>query len=45
MLAHGVTAAPLAMRYARWYRSLRPADPAMESGPAADHRLRGAGRA
>jgi NhaP-type Na+/H+ or K+/H+ antiporter len=43
VLAHGVSAAPLARRYARWYES-HPGDqrPAMESVPAAAHRPRGA---
>ena len=43
VLAHGLTAAPLAERYARWYES-HPRDrlPAMESVPAPDHRTRGA---
>ena len=42
VLAHGITAAPLARRYARWYES-HPRDrrPAMESVPAPDHRPRG----
>jgi hypothetical protein len=42
VLAHGITAAPLAGRYARWYES-HPRDrpPVMESVPAADHRTRG----
>ena len=41
VIAHGVTAAPLARRYARWYEthpSLR--EPVMESVPASDHRPR-----
>ncbi len=40
--AHGITAAPLATRYARWYES-HPRDrlPAMESVPTPDHRVRG----
>jgi NhaP-type Na+/H+ or K+/H+ antiporter len=43
VIAHGITAAPLARRYARWYES-HPRDrrPAMESVPAPDHRIRGA---
>jgi NhaP-type Na+/H+ or K+/H+ antiporter len=43
VFVHGATAAPLARRYARWYES-HPAHrrPAMESIPAARHRLRGA---
>jgi sodium/hydrogen antiporter len=42
VLAHGLSAAPLADRYARWYRS-HPQDrrPAMERGPAPTHRPRG----
>ena len=41
VLAHGVTAAPLTRRYVSWFES-HPADrrPAMESVPAAAHRLR-----
>ena len=43
VLAHGITAAPLARRYARWYESHpRERLPAMESVPAPDHRARGA---
>jgi sodium/hydrogen antiporter len=40
--AHGITAAPLARRYARWYES-HPRDrrPAMETLPTPDHRTRG----
>ncbi len=43
VLAHGITAAPLATRYARWYES-HPQDraPGMESVPTPDHRTRGA---
>jgi NhaP-type Na+/H+ or K+/H+ antiporter len=42
VLAHGLSAAPLAARYARWYRSQsRDRPPAMESVPAAGHRARG----
>jgi sodium/hydrogen antiporter len=42
VLAHGVTAAPLASRYARWYEAHPPhRRPAMESVPAPDHRPRG----
>jgi NhaP-type Na+/H+ or K+/H+ antiporter len=39
--AHGLTARPLTERYTRWWNS-HPRDtvPAMESVPAADHRLR-----
>ncbi len=42
VLAHGLSAAPLADRYARWYHS-HPRDrlPAMESAPVAAHRARG----
>jgi NhaP-type Na+/H+ or K+/H+ antiporter len=41
VLVHGVTAAPLASRYASWYAS-HPSDamPAMESVPAGAHRWR-----
>jgi sodium/hydrogen antiporter len=43
VLAHGITAAPLAGRYARWYEShARDRRPAMESVPVRDHRTRGA---
>ena len=40
--AHGITAAPLANRYARWYEA-HPQNrrPAMESVPAPHHRARG----
>jgi NhaP-type Na+/H+ or K+/H+ antiporter len=39
--AHGLTARPLTERYARWWNShLRDELPAMESVPAAEHRLR-----
>jgi len=46
VVAHGITAAPLARRYARWYEQ-HPAHgrPAMESVPTPDHRARGARRA
>ena len=42
VIAHGITAAPLAKRYARWYES-HPHDrrPVMESIPTPDHRTRG----
>jgi NhaP-type Na+/H+ or K+/H+ antiporter len=41
VLVHGVTAAPLARRYASWYESHPPdAMPAMESVPAGAHRWR-----
>jgi NhaP-type Na+/H+ or K+/H+ antiporter len=40
-LLHGVSAVPLADRYARWYEAhARDKRPAMESGPAARHRPR-----
>jgi NhaP-type Na+/H+ or K+/H+ antiporter len=40
--AHGLTARPLTDRYTRWWKSHpRDALPAMESVPAAEHRLRG----
>jgi sodium/hydrogen antiporter len=43
VVAHGVTAAPLARRYARWYETHRsPREPAMESVSASEHRPRGA---
>jgi NhaP-type Na+/H+ or K+/H+ antiporter len=42
VLAHGITAAPLARRYARWYATHLPdRRPAMESVPAPHHRPRG----
>jgi NhaP-type Na+/H+ or K+/H+ antiporter len=41
VLAHGLTAAPLARRYASWFSSHPPdAMPAMESVPAGSHRWR-----
>ena len=42
VIAHGITAAPLARSYARWYQS-HPAQrrPAMESVPTPGHRTRG----
>ena len=41
VLAHGVTAAPLARRYAAWFHSHpRDAAPPMESAPAGEHRWR-----
>jgi NhaP-type Na+/H+ or K+/H+ antiporter len=44
--AHGITAAPLAKRYARWYeRHPAHSRPAMESVPAPHHRSRGGPRA
>jgi NhaP-type Na+/H+ or K+/H+ antiporter len=40
-LLHGLSAAPLAHRYARWYEAHAPDNrPAMESGPAEHHRAR-----
>jgi NhaP-type Na+/H+ or K+/H+ antiporter len=43
VIAHGVSAAPLAGRYARWYESHRRDQlPSMESVPAHEHRTRGA---
>jgi sodium/hydrogen antiporter len=42
VLAHGVTAAPLAGRYARWYEArTREQRPEMESLPVPQHRARG----
>jgi sodium/hydrogen antiporter len=42
VLAHGITAAPLARRYATWYeRHPRDRRPVMESTPAPDHPPRG----
>ena len=42
VLAHGLSAAPLADRYARWYeRHPRDKAPAMESAPAEVTRARG----
>jgi NhaP-type Na+/H+ or K+/H+ antiporter len=42
VIAHGITAAPLARRYARWYESqARERRPVMESLPTPDHRTRG----
>jgi sodium/hydrogen antiporter len=42
VLLHGLTAAPLADRYARWFQA-HPEDerPAMESAPVEAHRIRG----
>ena len=41
VLAHGVTAAPLANRYVSWYRvQLGAAPPSMESAPAGEHPAR-----
>jgi NhaP-type Na+/H+ or K+/H+ antiporter len=43
VIAHGLSAAPLAQRYARWYEShARDPVPTMESAPTPDHRTRGA---
>jgi NhaP-type Na+/H+ or K+/H+ antiporter len=43
--AHGITAAPLARRYARWYEQHPPQlRPQMESVPVPDHRPRGGPR-
>ena len=45
VIAHGLTAAPLARRYAGWYESHpRHRKPAMESAPAHEHRPRGPAR-
>jgi NhaP-type Na+/H+ or K+/H+ antiporter len=41
VIAHGITAAPLARRYARWYESHSRDRVVMESVPAPDHRIRG----
>ena len=41
VLAHGISAAPLAKRYARWYESHPDQRAQMESVPAAEHRARG----
>ncbi|MGO9976732.1 MAG: cation:proton antiporter [Solirubrobacteraceae bacterium] len=42
VVAHGITAAPLARRYARWYETHPPQRrPAMESVSAPHHRARG----
>lgn len=41
VLAHGLTGAPLARRYAAWYRSHPEAPPQMESVPAVVSRTRG----
>jgi NhaP-type Na+/H+ or K+/H+ antiporter len=41
VFAHGITAAPLARRYARWYETHpRHRKPPMESVHAPDHRVR-----
>src|SRR5436190_11480852 len=45
VFAHGITATPLARRYARWYESHpRHQRPVMESIPAPHHRPRGGAR-
>ena len=42
VLAHGISAAPLARRYARWFeRHPRDTPPPMESAPAEETRVRG----
>jgi NhaP-type Na+/H+ or K+/H+ antiporter len=42
VFAHGITAAPLARRYARWYEAHPPSGlPVMESVPVPNHRTRG----
>jgi sodium/hydrogen antiporter len=41
VFAHGVSATPLAGRYARWWESHRGARPQMENLPTAAHRARG----
>ena len=41
VMAHGITAAPLASRYAQWYESHTRHPPGMESAPAPDQRARG----
>ncbi len=42
VVAHGITAAPFAKRYARWYEGhRRDSRAAMESVPMGDHRTRG----
>jgi NhaP-type Na+/H+ or K+/H+ antiporter len=41
VLAHGITASPLAARYARWYESHPGRRVEMESVPVAPHRTRG----
>jgi sodium/hydrogen antiporter len=40
VFAHGITAAPAARAYARWYESHRRHPPEMESVPTTDHRVR-----
>ena len=46
VLAHGLTAAPLAERYARWFESYaRDQQPTTEAGPAPDLPLRRSHRA
>ena len=41
VIAHGISAAPLAKRYARWYESHPEQRTQMEGLPAAEHRVRG----
>ena len=41
VIAHGISAAPLAKRYARWYESHPEERTQMEGLPAAEHRVRG----
>jgi NhaP-type Na+/H+ or K+/H+ antiporter len=42
VFAHGLTAAPLATRYARWYESRGHPPPELESVPVPERRARGA---
>jgi NhaP-type Na+/H+ or K+/H+ antiporter len=44
VFAHGITAAPLAERYARWYESRGHPPPELESVPVAERRPRGPAR-
>jgi sodium/hydrogen antiporter len=44
VFAHGISAAPLARRYARWYESHSDTPPEMESLPAPEHGVRGPAR-
>ena len=41
VFAQGISAAPVAKRYARWYESHQPVPPDMESVPAGERRARG----
>ena len=41
VFAHGISAAPLARAYARWYESRRHALDALETVPVSEHRPRG----